>query len=660
MKEKNRSARAVKHSVGGLCPSTSFVANNEAGHCLAHAGIGLFVSATFFVLLLAGIFYPHIPAEGNTDLYLHFSIDRNAIPDWARAAPLTLRVMVGPATDATVNGDGDYVPSVYDAGHGEVLFSTAASDVVIRVRGAISDSTALGHTEITPLKDDKSWAYSLTFDDGADSTLTNAKPILDRYGYAASAAIVGNRIGQPGFMGQAELQQLLADGWALNNHTYSHYYVSQFPNTDAVLRDISMASEAISATVPGYTVRAFTAPFHDDHYNPIVAANSEALGLYLVEGLGAQAWRQVEGFIHGKDNFLIGRRSVQPLEPLFDEMHAKIMAYPGTHYWLTLLEHGVAEACDPVEVSSDYLYTHFGAGGTDEVWVAPSIDVYRYILAHDFATVTRLPDIAPQSLAEPPPATPPPTLTPPPLSQRVTVTLQEGAGDYTGTTDTYINVWESSLTHGTNSGMALRTGDVSFPLLQFDLRAIPAEANVVSATLSLYATWQSNGLYACGRAYGLKRPWSEDDADWYAATAASLWGQQGASDTTSDRDSASFALRTFLSGDSRWYGFPVTWLAQRWVNTPQSNHGLLLYPSGVSSTQMDFAASEFWNLSQRPRLTIVYDLPLDSTPTPTSSPTPSATSTQTPAPSPTYTASPTPSATAPTFPRKLFLPVVRK
>ncbi|NOZ05879.1 MAG: DNRLRE domain-containing protein [Chloroflexi bacterium] len=606
------------------------------------------------MLLLTGIFYPRMPAEGNTDLYLHFSIDRTAIPDWARAAPLTLRVVVGPATGATVNGDGDYVPSVYDAGHGALLFSTAASDVVIRVRGAISDSSALGRAEITPLKDDKSWAYSLTFDDGADSTFTNAKPILDRYGYTASAAIIGNHIGKPGFMGPAELQQLLADGWALNNHTYSHYYVSQFPNTAAVLRDISMASEAISTAVPGYTAHAFTAPFHDDHYNPIVAANSEALGLYLVEGLGAQAWRQVDGFIHGKDNFLIGRRSVQPLEPLFDEMHDKATAHPGTHYWLTLLEHGVAEACDPVEISSDYLYTHYGAGGTGEVWVAPSIDVYRYILAHDFATVTRLPDIAPQSLAEPPPTIPTPTGTPAPPSQRITVTLQEGADAYAGTTDTYISAWESSITHGTDSGMALRTGDVSFPLLQFDLHAIPAEADVVSATLSLYATWQSNGLYACGRAYGLKRPWSEDAADWYAATTTSLWGQQGASDTTTDRDPASFALRTFLSGDSRWYDFPVTWLAQRWVNTPQSNHGLLLYPSGVSSTQMDFASSEFWNLSQRPRLTIVYDLPLDSTPTPT--PSPSAT------PSPTHTTSPTPEATAttvPAFPWRLFFPVVR-
>jgi len=610
--------------------------------------------------LLFGLQYPRISAESNTDLYLHFSVDRSAIPSWAGETPLTFRVVVGPANDATVNGDGDYVPSVYDAGRGAVLFSTAASDVVIRVRGAISDSSALGQTEITPLKDDKSWAYSLTFDDGAESTFTNAKPVLDRYGYAASAAIVGNRIGQPGFMGPAELQQFLDDGWALNNHTYSHYYVSQFPNTDAVLRDISMASEAISTAVPGYTVRAFTAPFHDDHYNPIVAANSEALGLYLVEGLGAQAWRQVEGFVHGKDNFLIGRRSVQPQEPLFDEMHAKIMTNPGTHYWLTLLEHGVAQACDPVEISSDYLYTHYGAGGTDEVWVAPSIDVYRYILAHDFATVTRLPDIAPQSLAEPPPTTPTPTQTPALPSQRVTVTLQEGAGTYTGTTDTYINAWESTVSHGTNSGMALRTGDVSFPLLQFDLHAIPAEADVVSATLSLYATWQSNGLYACGRAYGLKRPWSEEDANWYAATTAALWGQQGASDTTTDRDPASFALRTFLSGDSRWYDFPVTWLAQRWVNTPQSNHGLLLYPSGVSSTQMDFASSEFWNLSQRPRLTIVYELPLDSTPTPTASPYPSATPTPTPIPSPI--ASPTPSATAtvPTFRRKLFLPVMRK
>jgi len=327
-------------------------------------------------------------------------------------------------------------------------------------------------------------------------------------------------------------------------------------------------------------------------------------------------------------------------------MHNKVVAEPDKHFWLTLDGHAVVPACDPVEIASDYLYERYGAGGTDEVWVAPSIEVYRYILAHDFALLTSLPDADTQPMQEPPPSTPSPTPTVALPTKRLTLTLQQGVDGYTGTTDTYLDAYDSTSAHDDPifpaTGLAMRSGDIMFPLIQFDFGAIPPQATVVSATLSLYSSWHNNAQPTCGRAYGLLRPWKEAEATWYAATLTNTWGLPGASDPATDRDATSPALRRFVNAEGQRYDFAVDWLVQRWVADPASNHGLLLRPSGEWATRFDFASSEAQDVAHRPRLTVVYELPAGSTATATVSPSPTPSATQgTPSATPTPTASPT-------------------
>ncbi len=74
---------------------------------------------------------------------------------------------------------------------------------------------------------------------------------------------------------------------------------------------------------------------------------------------------------------------------LADQAHQKADATH--HYWVNLLAHG-ADGGYPSGAFYkwlDYLYSHYGPGGTDEVWVAPSDAVYSYLLVREQSRVTR-------------------------------------------------------------------------------------------------------------------------------------------------------------------------------------------------------------------------------------------------------------------------------
>ncbi|MEI7772256.1 MAG: hypothetical protein WCI67_19860, partial [Chloroflexales bacterium] len=56
------------------------------------------------------------------------------------------------------------------------------------------------------------------------------------------------------------------------------------------------------------------------------------------------------------------------------------------HFWLNTLSHGDREA-DLGQIL-DHAYTTYGPGGSDEIWVAPSDEIYSYLLTRDKVVVT--------------------------------------------------------------------------------------------------------------------------------------------------------------------------------------------------------------------------------------------------------------------------------
>lgn len=62
----------------------------------------------------------------------------------------------------------------------------------------------------------------LTFDDGGVSALTEAAPLLSRYGWAGHFFVTTGRIGTPGFLDAAQVAALHAAGHAVGSHSASH------------------------------------------------------------------------------------------------------------------------------------------------------------------------------------------------------------------------------------------------------------------------------------------------------------------------------------------------------------------------------------------------------------------------------------------------------
>lgn len=65
-------------------------------------------------------------------------------------------------------------------------------------------------------------AVALTFDDGYMDAYTTALPLLQRHGFVATFYIVSGFVGQPGYMGWAELRALRDAGMEIGAHSVTH------------------------------------------------------------------------------------------------------------------------------------------------------------------------------------------------------------------------------------------------------------------------------------------------------------------------------------------------------------------------------------------------------------------------------------------------------
>lgn len=62
----------------------------------------------------------------------------------------------------------------------------------------------------------------LTFDDGYEDFFTTAAPLLQKYGFSASLAIITEKIGQPGYLSEDQIKDLAGKNFEILSHTESH------------------------------------------------------------------------------------------------------------------------------------------------------------------------------------------------------------------------------------------------------------------------------------------------------------------------------------------------------------------------------------------------------------------------------------------------------
>ncbi|MEW6028110.1 MAG: DNRLRE domain-containing protein [Chloroflexota bacterium] len=239
-----------------------------------------------------------------------------------------------------------------------------------------------------------------------------------------------------------------------------------------------------------------------------------------------------------------------------------------------------------------------------------------------------------------------------PASDPATISFQDGVypdANYSGTSDTQIFNTYPTTNYGTNSDIGVGerndyTDRRGRTLIQFDLSAIPADATILSATLSLWTSTDKSSNDRTIRVYRLKAPFNETQATWNVSATGANWQTAGASGAD-DRESTDIGSALILASEPLNTEKQITLDAaaiQELVDGTFTNNGLVVIADTELDDRFSYKSSEASTASQRPKLTIQYtvgEATATATPTETASATPTATDTPVP------TATPSPSVT---------------
>lgn len=196
--------------------------------------------------------------------------------------------------------------------------------------------------------------------------------------------------------------------------------------------------------------------------------------------------------------------------------------------------------------------------------------------------------------------------------------FQQGVQGYRGVVDTTLSAWQPDAVLNENTRLSLRynqqTAETTHmaPLLRFDLGLLPTGSQVVSATLMLYVIELERPQDIRGEVYGMLVPWRSETATWRQRDTGLSWNRPGAQGGGSDH----MAWRSdvqLINSSGRWVTFDVSALVRFWATQPLSNYGMvILAQAGESGSnlQVDFASSEYGEVSLRPRLTVAYLMPV--------------------------------------------------
>lgn len=176
-------------------------------------------------------------------------------------------------------------------------------------------------------------AVTLMFDDGEETALTKAKPVLDGRGFSASIAMVTEMIDEPGFLTAQQLRNLQGGGWEIVSHTVTHSDLTTLSSSQ-IRNELSQSKQALQSI--GLQVRNFALPF--GAYNAFILA--EASRYYV----SARAFEQGNN-PQGTFPFDVKVRGVvNATTP--DDVAAWVSDALANNRWLVLVFHVIAESGD--------------------------------------------------------------------------------------------------------------------------------------------------------------------------------------------------------------------------------------------------------------------------------------------------------------------------
>jgi RHS repeat-associated protein len=168
------------------------------------------------------------------------------------------------------------------------------------------------------------------------------------------------------------------------------------------------------------------------------------------------------------------------------------------------------------------------------------------------------------------------------------------------------------LSVGNNSG----TYGTTRAVLKFPTTSLPSTARVINAQVQAWSTITTNtgGGSATYELHALTRDFDEATGTWNNATSTTPWTKAGGDYSATASDTVAG-----VTNDPVRHWWDATSLTQGWINTPTSNHGVLVKVANESTTsgaqeRTIFASSETSETQLRPQLDVTYvDATTDST-----------------------------------------------
>jgi peptidoglycan/xylan/chitin deacetylase (PgdA/CDA1 family) len=266
------------------------------------------------------------------------------------------------------------------------------------------DPSGVSEIQVCPWRGGKRWAYSITFDEALSELHRFTIPILAEYAIPGHLEVVAGHIGKVRQLGQSsyngfhhmtgeELREMLARGWGVGNHSWSHLEV----NAKTADLELGRAKEVIEETIC-QPISVYCAPGSNVNMNPEALEGCRRFGY-----LGAMGITDALNRPDDPDPLWLNRSFLhdQGYEPFYSEFNPfrNVLHAKRDHGWIIdylhcPLEKAVHRNKDCSQAQLRERVETIVAEGADEVWLAKVDDAvdYRYCRRH-----TRIEETGPGS-----------------------------------------------------------------------------------------------------------------------------------------------------------------------------------------------------------------------------------------------------------------------